>query len=86
MSVLMLDDEEIITDSYKDIASRFFTHVTISNDSLEVLKNYNPTQYDIIYTDLNMPLMGGIDLIHAIQQINHKQKFIIISADRKSVV
>ncbi|MFT5662054.1 MAG: two-component system NtrC family sensor kinase [Sulfurimonas sp.] len=84
ISILMLDDEVMITDSYRDVASRFYNNVAISNNPKEVLENYEVGKYDIIYTDLNMPQMNGVDLIHAIKQIDHKQKFIIISASDES--
>ena len=80
VSILMLDDEEMITQSYGDIASRFFDFVEISNNPVEVLQNYDAQKHDIIYTDLNMPHMNGIELIRAIKKINVHQKFIVISA------
>ncbi|QSZ42032.1 response regulator [Sulfurimonas aquatica] len=84
ISILMLDDEVIITDAYSDVASRFFNSIDISNNPAEVLKAYTSTKYDIIYTDINMPGINGVELIKEIKKINPKQKFIVISASDES--
>ncbi|NOR57636.1 MAG: response regulator [Sulfurimonas sp.] len=80
ISILMVDDEVMLTKYYEEIASRFFDKVDIANSGQEALDMYEVNKYDVIYTDINMPLISGIDLIRKIKDINDKQKFIVISA------
>lgn len=84
VSVLMVDDEVALTNDYKGIAERFFQHVEIANSADEVIKCYDKKKYDIIFTDLNMPGMDGIELIRTIKKLEPKQVFIVISASDES--
>ncbi|WP_373001356.1 response regulator [Sulfurimonas sp.] len=84
ISILMVDDEVELTKYYKEIAQRFFESVDIANSGAEALEMFKQNKYDIIYTDLNMPGMHGIELIKKIKEINPKQKFIVISASNES--
>jgi len=83
-SILMVDDEVDLTDNYLEIAKRFFKHVQIANSAKEALEYFQKDKYDLIYTDLNMPGMSGIELIHTIKTLDPKQKFIVISASDDS--
>lgn len=84
LSILMVDDEVNLTRDYLEIAQRFFTHTDIANSAMEAIKLFEKGKYDIIYTDLNMPGMNGIELIDAIKKIDQNQKFIVISASDDS--
>lgn len=84
ISVLMVDDEVELTKSYKKIALRFFESVDIANSGTQALEMYKQNKYNIIYTDLNMPGMNGIELIRKVKKINPKQTFIVISAGNES--
>jgi len=84
ISVLMVDDEVILTMHFKEIANSFFGNVEIANSAQEAIDAYEIAKYDIIYTDLNMPNMSGIELIRKIKEIDEKQKFIVISASDDS--
>lgn len=84
ISILMVDDEVELTKYYKEIAQRFFESVDIANSGAEALEMFKQNKYDIIYTDLNMPGMHGIELIKKVKEINPKQKFIVISASNES--
>ena len=84
ISILMVDDEVELTKYYKEIAQRFFESVDIANSGKEALEMFKLNRYDVIYTDLNMPGMNGIELIRQIKEINSKQKFIVISASNEA--
>ena len=80
ISILMVDDQVELTKYYKDVAGRFFESVDIVNSGQEALERLKQNHYDIIYTDLNMPIMNGIELITKVKKTNPKQTFIVISA------
>jgi len=84
MTVLMVDDEINLTRHFSEIAKRFFKKVDIANSGDEAIECFKKSNYDIIYTDLNMPGMSGIELIRAIKSLSEKQKFIVISASDDS--
>lgn len=84
LSILMVDDEVTLTSNYLGIAQRFFKHIDIANSAIEALGYFEQDKYDLIYTDLNMPGMNGIELIHALKKVDPNQKFIVISASDDS--
>ena len=67
ISVLMVDDEIHLTDNYKEIAERFFHKVEIANSAQEAIASFEVNKYDIIFTDLNMPIMDGLKLVKRIR-------------------
>lgn len=84
LSILMVDDEVTLTENYLGIAQRFFKHVQIANSADKVIECFEKKRFDIIYTDLNMPGIDGIELIQTIKKIDPKQIFIVISASDES--
>jgi len=84
ISVLMVDDEIHLTDNYKEIAERFFHKVETANSAQEAIAAFEVNKYDIIFTDLNMPIMDGIALIRTIKGLDPHQTFIVISASDES--
>lgn len=80
ISILMVDDEVELTSYYREIAERFFKSVEIANSGEEAIELFESNKYDLIYSDINMPGMNGIELIRAIKEFDVKQKFIVISA------
>ncbi len=71
-SILFVDDEEMI----RKVAIRAFKNsgytITTCENGLEAWDLYqeNPSVFDIIITDVTMPFMTGIELIHNIRTIN----------------
>jgi len=58
----------------------FFSQVYVAQDGLEALEKYKEKKPDVIITDLTMPRMGGIELIHAVREICQNQKLVVMSA------
>ena len=77
MRVLFADDEK----EFREITSFFladiFKHVDVVENGSEALVLYetNPTSYDMVITDLSMPILDGIGLIKKIQQLNPHKPF-----------
>ncbi len=87
IKVLLVDDEE---DFRKLLGfwlnSKGYSVVTASNgkEALGIVSAENP---DIIFMDLNMPVMDGVEAIKKIREFNKDVPIIIISAfvdDRKA--
>jgi len=54
--------------------------VDTTNNPLEVSKMLQEENYDLVITDLKMPLLDGIDLIDIVKKINQSLPIIIITA------
>ena len=82
--VLYVEDEEQIRDTLSEFLEYFSSKLYIANDGkmgLELYKKYTP---DIVISDINMPLLNGIDMIELIKKINPNQYVIFITAHNES--
>lgn len=50
-----------------------------ASNGKEALDKYYDINPDLIITDIQMPIMNGLDLIEEVQKINKNQKFLILS-------
>lgn len=83
MEVLWVEDNEELRNSLYKMLSNFFYSVDVAGDGLEALNKYITKPYNIIFTDIDMPVMNGIDMIKEIRKINPDQKVIAISGYRE---
>jgi PAS domain S-box-containing protein len=73
LSVLLADDEEDIRTILAIMLRGMGMEVAIAENGKKALDMYQEHEFDLILTDLKMPLMDGKTLIHAIQS-NKKVK------------
>ena len=90
-NILVVDDDEDDREFFLQIIEEFYTGmncVTAVNghDSLEKLKDYRP---DVIFLDLNMPLMNGFQFLEKLRQRNELRETPVLilttSSDPKSI-
>lgn len=64
--ILVVDDEEIMRDLLKDYLEMSDYEVDSAENGQVALdmiaKQYQKSSYSLVITDINMPVMGGIDL------------------------
>lgn len=84
MSLLLVEDDLVLIDQLKQFLSRFFGKVDIAKNGLEALEHFKKRPYDLVITDLTMPLMGGLELASKLRAINESQNIFIISAHSES--
>lgn len=70
--ILLVDDEKIIIDITQRMLERLGYIVSTKTSSLEALEVFrnNPDKFDLVITDMTMPIMSGEDLAKAIIEIN----------------
>jgi signal transduction histidine kinase/CheY-like chemotaxis protein len=82
-SIILADDEEGIRDVLAIIIENMGATVSTAENGREALALYlaDPDKYDIIISDIKMPVMGGVELLQTIRtNKNLKQpKFIFIT-------
>lgn len=90
LNILYVEDDIDLLDETKDALEDFFSDVDTAAHGREALdkfkhkiENSSPI-YDLIITDLNMPIMDGMSLIKEIHSINKEQPIIVISAYNES--
>ena len=82
LTLLLVEDDSAALNIYQDELENIFASVDVVSDGKEAYAKWsqNKSGYDLIITDINMPLMNGFDLIKKIREISVEQKFIMLSA------
>ena len=86
LSLLLVEDHESSRKELEDMLNDYFSTVVSCENGEEALhayKNYfdsNQCYFDIVMSDIQMPIMNGIELTEALKDINKKQDIIILSA------
>ena len=65
--VLVVDDEPAVREVLTCILQRAGHHVTAASSGEEALEHFAPGQYDLLFTDLGMPGMGGAALLNHVR-------------------
>jgi len=85
VSILYVEDEQDAQEGYAKVLQRFCSKLYIANDGKEGLKLYKEHNPDIVVSDINMPVMNGIDMVKAIREIDpHKCCIIFTTAHSDS--
>ncbi len=90
LNVLYIEDNDFVRKSTLNMMEDFFSHVDGAKDGEEGLEKYaqyyreNNENYDIVFTDINMPNMNGIEMSKSILALNEEQIIVIISAHNDS--
>jgi YesN/AraC family two-component response regulator len=76
-----VEDDDMVNMAICRILARRFPESAIYTaenglTGLELFKEHSP---DIVITDINMPLMDGIEMAYRIRSINSKTKFIVLT-------
>lgn len=79
-SVLFIDDVDHVRELVEKMLRRLFKTVYVAANGEEGLKVYKEKSPDLIITDINMPVMDGIEMIEVIRTGDIEQKIIILSA------
>jgi diguanylate cyclase (GGDEF)-like protein len=80
MNILVADDEVSIRELVGEILEGEGHVVTLAQNGEDALQQYARTQHDIVFSDIRMPKMSGIELLSAIKEINDQTQFIIMTS------
>jgi len=86
LSVLYVEDDVDLLEETAGFLEDLFYRVDTAKNGLVAFNKYNEYHdreskyYDIIITDINMPVMDGMDLIRDIHNLNKIQPVIVVSA------
>ncbi len=77
--ILIVDDERSIRNTLKDILEIESYQVDVIESGIEALALIKDCTYDIIFSDIKMPQMDGIELLQKIKENNVESPIIMIS-------
>jgi len=80
LTAMIVEDEKVTNELLSSTFKNFFSDVYSCFDGEEALKTYNKLKPDVVFVDIVMAGMDGIELSRKIRQINPTQIIIVISA------
>ncbi len=84
LKILLVDDDPLIRKEYMNFFGRIFGNIDNRNNGKEGLEATLNKQYDLIISDVQMPVMNGLEMIDEIKQRNPDQSTLLISASHDS--
>jgi len=80
LSILYVEDEEHLRQNTEKLLSNFFKEVISAKNGQEALQKFQSRDFDLILTDLRMPVMDGVTFCQTIKELDFDQPIIVISA------
>ena len=84
LSVLYVEDDVNIRKSMEAYLKKLFNLVRSAENGKEGLELFATREFDIVVTDLSMPVMDGIEMIEEIKKQNETQAILITTAHTES--
>ena len=90
LSVLLVEDYEPLRNDMSEMFDDLFKCVVVASDGSEALSLYQEhytTQgknFDLLVTDIQMPVMNGVELSESVRDIHEDQEIIVLSAHTDS--
>jgi CheY-like chemotaxis protein len=79
-TVLYVEDEKDISEMVSDILRQFFKKVYVAKNGAEGLEIFKKEQINMVLTDIEMPVMNGLEMTKKIREISYDVPIGIISA------
>ena len=80
MNILIADDQATIRELVGEILGDEGHEITLAEDGEDALNKFKRTWHDIVFSDIRMPKMSGIELLTAVKEINENTQFVIMTS------
>ncbi|MHB8883349.1 MAG: HD domain-containing phosphohydrolase [Thermodesulfovibrionales bacterium] len=79
-TILIVDDDPVVRNVLLDILGSIGGYTTdVAVDGLDGIAKIRNREYDVVFTDLTMPRMNGMDLIRETRKLNPSQSIVVIT-------
>jgi YesN/AraC family two-component response regulator len=80
MTAMVVEDEAVANELLSSTFKNFFKEVSSAFNGKEGLEMFKEKRPDIVFVDIIMPELDGIELARRIREINPQQMVVVISA------
>lgn len=80
MNILIVDDEVAIRELVGEILEAEGHNITLAADGEDALQKFTLSWHEIVFSDIRMPKMNGIELLTAVKKINPITQFVIMTS------
>jgi CheY-like chemotaxis protein len=86
LEILVVDDEQSICMLLKDVLARFGHAVTTCQDGAAGIELATGKTFDLVFLDIRMPGMGGLEALKRLRELQPKATFVMITGFAKDDV
>lgn len=90
LNILVVEDDRfqrtIVVEMLRALGLSAVTEVTNGHEALEVLRNQSSQKIDLIFSDLRMPVMDGMEFLRHLSEEAHNIEIVILSAMDKKLL
>ncbi|MFA9374867.1 MAG: response regulator, partial [Poseidonibacter sp.] len=80
LNLLYVEDNEEVRNSTMIILREFFKNITVAENGQEGYERFTEQKFDLIMTDINMPKLGGLEMISKIRETDNEVPILVLSA------
>ncbi len=80
LNVLYVEDEETVREEVARFLRRRFARVDAAANGLEGFELFEKNLYDIVITDIKMPVMDGLSMAQKIREVHDDMPIVIVTA------
>ena len=80
MNILIADDEVAIRELVGEILGGEGHEITLAENGEDALEKFKRSWHEIVFSDIRMPKMNGIELLAAIKGISADTQFVIMTS------
>ncbi len=84
LNVLYVEDSKEATELTLELLKEFFQNIITAENGKEGLEKISLNKIDLIITDINMPVMNGLEMIKALRSNGNQTPIIVLSAHSES--
>ena len=84
--VLIVDDDADLAESLAEVLSGHGCDVSIAEHGRDAVASVCATEFDIIFMDVRMPVMNGVDSFFAIRSIKPEARVVMMTGFKEKVV
>ncbi len=78
--LLYVEDHNDTREAYGEFFSDIFKSVSSASNGIEALDIYKNGNFDLVITDISMPVMDGIKMVEKMKRIDASQKVVVLTA------
>ncbi len=80
LKILYVEDEELMRKNLSMLLQRRVNEIFVAENGKEGLSRFDQLRPDVVITDIEMPVMNGIEMIKKIKEIDASKPVIILTA------
>jgi len=84
LKLLYVEDDKAAREAMLEILDLFFDDISVAVDGEDGLHKFKSNAIDMIFTDISMPKMNGLEMISEIRKVNDDIPVVILSAHDES--